>query len=178
MLLTLAFLGRSLILTFLAKDLERYKADLQIAAVEHRVRFSKLHEKRAEVLAEPFKLLVEATWHTSTFVNPFQWPGDPDKNKQYGTAIHAIAQYFHFFDQHRIWLPDHLCLPLEDFAKRLRTPIIAVGVYQEIEFPNNNTLKDGLDACAKAWNSAETEIPQLRAAIEKEFRALLDAGSK
>lgn len=61
-LLVLGFLGRSLMSSVLAKDIEKFKADLHVAAIEHEVRFSKLHEKRAEVLAELYKLLVAATW--------------------------------------------------------------------------------------------------------------------
>jgi hypothetical protein len=66
-LAVLGFLARSLINSWLAKDLEKFKfelksasdtafeslkSDLQRAAFEHQVRFSKLHEKRAEVIAE------------------------------------------------------------------------------------------------------------------------------
>ena len=151
---------------------------MQVAAVEHQVRFSKLHEKRAEVLAELYKLLVAATWPAATLVNPMEWAGDPDKKTQYGTAINAIAEYFRFFDQHRIWLPADLCDPLENFAKQLRTPVITLGVYLSIEHPNDATTKEKFEAGMKAWNSVETEIPKLRTAIEKEFRTLLGTGWK
>lgn len=65
---------KSLIEKMLAKDLERFRAslnseanstierlkhELQLVSLEHQVRFSKLHEKRAEVIAELYGLLVE-----------------------------------------------------------------------------------------------------------------------
>ena len=67
-LLVLGFLGRSLVSSILAQNiekfkaglaqnLEKFKADLQQAGIEHQIRFSKLHEKRATVLAELHKLL-------------------------------------------------------------------------------------------------------------------------
>src|SRR4051812_19160277 len=86
LLLVLAFLGRSLLSVLLAKDVEEFKAklqadsqttmvklqaDLQQTAVEHEVRFSRLHEKRARVLAELYKLLVVANWEADNFVRPF-----------------------------------------------------------------------------------------------------------
>jgi len=176
LLLVLGFLGRSLMSTILTKDLEKFKADLQVAAVEHQVRFSKLHEKRAEVLAELYKLLVAATWQTTSFANPMEWAGEPNKKTQYVMAINAIAEYFRFFDQHRIWLPADLCSPLEDFAKQLRTPTIGVGVYLKYEYPNDKTANEKFEAWNKAWNAVQTDIPKLRTAIEALFRTLLGAG--
>lgn len=176
LLLVLGFLGRSLMSSVLAKDIEKFKAELHVAAVEHQIRFTKLHEKRAEVLAELYKLLVAATWQATNFASPIQWEGDTDKKIQYVTATNAIAEYFRFFDQHRIWLPENLCDPLEDFAKQLRRPTIRLGVYLAIEHPTEKTLRERGEAWTKAWESVEKDIPKLRIAIEKEFRALLGAG--
>jgi hypothetical protein len=160
----------------LAKDIEKFKADLHAAAVEHQVRFSKLHQKRVEVLAQLYKLLVEANWQAATFVSPMQWAGDPNKKTQYATAVKAIAEYFRFFDKHRIWRPARLCDPLEAFAKQLRSPTIHLGVYVGIEHPTENTLKERGEVWAKAWESVERDIPKLRTAIEAEFRELLSVG--
>jgi len=38
-------------------EIERLKASLQMVAVEHQILFSKLHERRAEVIAELYKRL-------------------------------------------------------------------------------------------------------------------------
>ena len=75
LLLVLGFLGRSLMSTVLAKDLKKFKASLQQAGIEHQIRFSKLHEKRATVLAELYKLLVEAVWRVSEFTSPVNRTG-------------------------------------------------------------------------------------------------------
>jgi hypothetical protein len=174
LLLVLGFLGRSLLSTVLAKDVEKFKAALHQAGVEHQIRFSKLHEKRAEVLADLYKLLVAAVWQVSEFTSPMQF-GDPDRKAQYAAAINAVAAYFRFFDQHRIWLPPELCEPLESFAKQLRTPAINLGVYLRIENPTDKTLKEQSEVWDKAWQKVDGDIPKLRSAIEAEFRKLLGA---
>ena len=176
LVLVLGFLGRSLMSSVLAKEVEKFKAELHIVAVEHQVRFSKLHEKRAEVLAEIYSLLVAASWAATNFASPMQWTGDPDKKTQRATAANAIADYYRFFDQHRVWLPAKLCDPLEAFARQLRTPVIQLGVYLEIEHPNEQTRKETAEVWTKAWESVEKDSPKLRAAIEGEFRELLGAG--
>ena len=40
--------------------IERLKSDLQLHAIEHQVRFSRLHEKRATVIAELNSFIAEA----------------------------------------------------------------------------------------------------------------------
>ena len=175
--LVIGYFGRSLMMQVLAKDVAKFKANLQIAAVEHQVRFSKLHKRRAEVLAELYKLLVEAIWETSTFTSPMQWEGDPEKRDQYVTAMNAITKYFRFFDQNRIWLATDLCNSLEEFAKQLRKPAINLSVYLSIEHPTPETAKELSNVWSEAWNSVENDIPKLRQAIEGEFRSLLDAGA-
>src|ERR1035437_8597129 len=80
----LAWLARSFGSQLLAKDLEKFKADLsaasssaserlkhelQLTALEHQVTFSKLHERRAEVIAELYGLLVEVQWASQSLVS-------------------------------------------------------------------------------------------------------------
>ena len=184
-LLVLGFLGRSLVSSILAQNLEKFKAglaqnlekfkaDLQQAGIEHQIRFSKLHEKRATVLAELYKLLVEAFWRVSEFTSPMQF-GDPNRNKQYVDALNSVEAYFRFFDQHRIWLPTKLCDPLEYFAKQLRDPTIQLGVYLSIKNPTEKTFHEQQEVWNKVWETVSGDIPKIRSAIEVEFRTLLGA---
>ncbi len=74
LLAVLAWLSKSLLSQFLTKDLDKFKGALEaeyataaekmkhdfvLLAAEHEVRFAKLHEKRAEVIAETHRLIRE-----------------------------------------------------------------------------------------------------------------------
>ena len=119
-LVVLGFLARSVIRAWLAKDLEKFKvelkstsdtaierlkADLQRAAFEHQVRFSKLHEKRAEVIAQLYKYLAETTWAIEDFVQPFE--GEPSRKEKYDPTWNKIVECYRFLDQHRIYYSEH-----------------------------------------------------------------------
>jgi len=156
-------------------EIERLKNSLQMAANEHQIRFSKLHEKRAQVLADLYKLLVKATWEAENLASPMEFAGEPDKNQKFKQAMEAISEYFRFFDQHRIYLPEELCTSLLAFAHKLRSPAIAFGVYLRIEYPNERTQEEKYRAWTAAWDSVQTEIPKLRSELEVEFRKLLGA---
>jgi len=178
LLLVLGFLGRSLLSNALDKDLEKFKGQLQLAATEHEIRFSRLHEKRAEVIAELYKLLVQATWEAESFTSPMEWVGEPDKKEKYITAMNAIVEYFRFFDQHRIYISPNLCNKLEEFAQKLRTPVIQFGVWVRHDYLTDQAAQNKNDAWDTAWDSVKNDVPQLREAVEQEFRMLLGADDK
>src|SRR5882762_456564 len=114
LLLLLGWLARSLGSQLLAKDLEKFKSDLAttsssaaeqlkhelaVAALEHNVKFSKLHERRAEVVAEAYGLLVEAHWASQSFVSLMEWVGEPPKQEKYVTAMNKSAEFYRYFDK-------------------------------------------------------------------------------
>ncbi|MBI3895592.1 MAG: hypothetical protein HY313_06645 [Acidobacteria bacterium] len=181
-----AFLARSVIRAWLDKDVEKFKvelkstsdtaierlkADLQRAAYEHQVRFSKLHEKRAEVIAQLDKYLAETTWAIEDFVQPFE--GEPSRKEKYVPTWNKIVECLRFLDQHRIYLPESLCNKLAKFLTDLRKLTIEVGVYESIEHPTNETLQKKWKILEQAWDSVKQEIPAARRALEQEFRQIL-----
>ncbi|WP_031358492.1 hypothetical protein [Caballeronia sordidicola] len=192
LLAVLGWLAKSLVEKLLAKDLERFKAslssetqsamerlkhELQLTAVEHQVRFSNLHEKRAQVVAELYGLLVEAYWATSGFVSPMEWVGEPDKKQKYVTAMNATADFFRFFEKNRIYLPEAVCKQLEEFVRNMRSKAIGFGVYVRYEDANlpAHTLEQKHKAWQDGWDFFEQQVPPARAALEDELREVLGA---
>lgn len=187
----LGYLAKSLVSGLLAKDIKKFEVELQskssaaivnlkselhLAAIEHQVRFSKLHEKRAEVIADLYKHLVEAMWETESFVSPMKWIGEPSKKEKYITAMRKIAEFFRFFDQHRIYLPEKVCESLQAFIENLRSPAIEFGVYLEFEHLEEHTAKEKREAWLKAWNLVKNDIPKAKQELESEFRGILGSG--
>ena len=190
LLVVLGWLARSLGSQLLAKDLETFKADLaaassatterlkhdlQLAALEHQVRFSKLHERRAEVVAELYGLLVEAQWASQSFISIAEWSGEPSKQEKYVTAMNKAADFYRYFDKNRIYLPESICTQLEQLIRNMRSKVIEFGVYVN----NDNgavpahIVQQKLDVWLKASEYFDKEVPLARAALEKELRSIL-----
>ena len=200
LLVVLAFLARSLLQTWLAKDIKRFESDLrntadnelerlkqelkskgdasieqlksvlQQAAIEHQVRFSNLHEKRAEIIAYIYKRLVETFSDSQRFV--FQM-GHQEKQAEYLATQKRILDFYDFVEIHRIYLPEHICESLSRFIGALRKPVVEVYVYGDIDYPNEQTLKERKEAFMKAYESFQNDIPKARKLLQDEFRAIL-----
>jgi hypothetical protein len=95
--------------------------------------------------------------------------------QKYQDTLDAIAEYFRFFDQHRIYIPESVCGSLDGFAKKLRAITGEFGVYLELEQANCTMPAEKLKAWIEAWKSVQNDVPTLRSELEKEFRKLLGA---
>ncbi len=139
------------------------------------MRFSKLHEKRAEVIATLYSLLVQAYWDLSSFVSLMEWAGEPTKQDKYVSAMNSVADFYRYFDKHRIYIPETLCLQIDEFVQEMRSRAIGFGVYVKYD---DETLPDHAyekkhKAWEQAWEYFEKKVPETKTALENELRGIL-----
>ncbi|MGE4447539.1 hypothetical protein EV678_2115 [Azospira oryzae] len=188
----LGLIGKSLLEKLIARDTKRFetdlkaksdaaieqlRSDLQIRSIEHQVRFSRLHEKRATVIAELYGVLVEMLWEAESFLSPMEWAGEPDKKQKHHTAMNKLVDFFRYFDKHRIYFPEEICASLEELAMKVRSHVIAFGVYVGFDDQslNDYTRQQKEKAWNEGWDAIKGEIPKARKLLEDEFRHLLGA---
>ena len=191
LLAAVAWLARSLLQNWLTKDVERFKATLlnesgaateklrhglSLVAVEHQVSFSKLHDRRAEVIAEAYGKLVEAYWSMENFVSPIEWSGEPTKLEKYQDAMTKARDYFRYFDKNRIFLPAELCSQLDEFLQGMRSKVVGFGVWLQMEnqHPPEVTGSKKFAAWLEAGKYFEEEAPRARKLLEDELRKILN----
>lgn len=155
--------------------IEQLKSDLQLRTIEHQVRFSRLHEKQATVIADVYAHLVETLWEAESFLSPVEWNGEPSKKEKYATSINKIIELFRYFDKHRIYLPEHLCDILDQLITEIRGHVTKYGVYLTWDDSSlqEHTRKEKYDAWIGGWEAIRTQIPEVRKKLEDEFRTLL-----
>lgn len=152
-------------------EIERLKSSLQMIALEHQVRFSKLHERRAELIAELYELLLD----TESVARKFIFIETRDK-KEAAAAKSKVFELYDFIQKHRLYLPNSVCRSLDNFEGNLRRSVLFVSSYwTDIEFPNDQTIRDQNEVMLAACNALETDLPTLRKVLEEECRKLLGA---
>jgi hypothetical protein len=153
---------------------EKLRNSLQMTALEHQVRFSKLHEKRAVVIEQVYQKLIEAEKGYGRFVLVDGY--ETDTQKQQEAARKAQADMYEtslFIEKNRIYLPVEICNALKEFLDIMWNSAIRVSVYGSIKQPNPQTLQERHDVFTKAHQALTKEIPSARAALETEFRKML-----
>jgi len=183
------FLTKSVINHLLTRDVEKFKArlqadagieieklknSLQMVAVEHQVRFSKLHEKRAEVIADLYTRLVDAERTGDHFVKVGVW--DDDKRREaYATTEQSLVDLYFFVEKNRIYLPESVCDLLTNFVLAVRSNAISMHFYAHIEPTtiNQTLIEERAKVLKQVLESVQGQIPAARKALESEFRTIL-----
>lgn len=211
MVFAIAWLGKKILEFFMTQDIESYKSDLSKTSIkeielfkarlqsitkEHDIRYTKLHEKRIEVISELYMLLWEAHHSATIFNMDFDFdisryevdkmlsklPPDFLGNKQPAfpekilskrevaqEAYRKIVNFEVFFRKHQLFFS-------KDLSSRVEKLIDLLGEVPLFYLVVDNQKDDFLDQAKdelKKWNEQESEIDQTLEMIEGEFRHLI-----
>jgi hypothetical protein len=178
-----AWLARSLVQHFLSRDvekfrleltaqhdiaLERAKAELQRIFREREIRFSHLHEKRADIIAQLYQLTVETNDAAETCVEAFKEKPDKRRFDLAKAAIDRGDDLAEFVIRNKIYFSRHLAHELEN----LYSCLIDTGITYRMHC---EALREGKDCSEFDGLIREVEVDTGGAlrTIEEEFRSLL-----
>jgi len=156
------------------KEIENLKAQLQIASQQHQIRFSMLHEKRAEIIAELYALLAEADSSTNFFFSVLKITDFKNVKELAKDSFTKIYEFANYFRKHNIYLSKDLCESINNFFASLAKPILQ---YKLLDMNSEEEIKEFQDFF-NSWQLKKDEISLIRRRIEKEFRDILGVDIK
>jgi hypothetical protein len=93
---------------YLNKKLETYKSQLDKAFYEHQIKFSKLHEKRAEIISELYIKLIDAQISLKYFMSPIRF-GKVDEVKFESETMEKWRAFMNYFSYNEIFFNVTTC---------------------------------------------------------------------
>lgn len=151
-------------------EIEKFKSQLSLVSIEHQIRFSKLHELRAEVIAETYALLKYLYIKLGDYVKLFEPVGDSPRDQRRKAAITAHEKFSKYFQEKLIFFPKSTADKLEkinaDLVKSFNQ--FSFGVEMASQMGQNST-----ENWIKVFESVNGEIKEALVEIEGEFRGLL-----
>ena len=156
-------------------SIEQLKSQLQQMAIEHEVRFSKLHERRADVIEKLYGYLVDARLEGKLFIIGDAYLRDEQAQREAYLKIGAkMKEVSAFIDKSRIYLPESICSLLQKLSYAMRQHVNNASVYAPLD-PQTQAIaaerNEALMNANKAYFSQD--IPLAMRALEDEFRQLL-----
>jgi len=153
---------------------EQLKADLQIAAFEHQVRFSRLHEDVARTVSETYSRLYNWAVAVERYVSVFERASGPSKKERRTAVADAMKDFADYFRPRKLYLPKQLANRIKAFEEKLfgLATEFMIGVEQggDDRYPDRDTW-------AKVDKAMHEEARPLFEALEDEFRRLLGVRS-
>ena len=197
LLCILGYLARSLLSQLLAKDLKKFelqltqasaaaaeelKHRLTLVAHEHHVRFTRLHEKQAQVLEEIYAKLLEfedasAAMSLADNNTPEQLVEFPLRMAE--DAGRELAQYIR---KNEIYLPSELSVQLHEIMNRINSLLGDCSFNLLSKMLANDGQAEIFPEAKESWASVhsylEDKAPEVRKALESDFRKRLGTEAK
>jgi hypothetical protein len=149
-------------------EVERLRSQLNIAANEHNVLFSKLHDKRAEVIAETYSLLRTLYEAVSEYVKPFVPAGDRPKEEKYKDIVDSFKSFRSYYPKKQIFIPKLTAEKINSIDLEL-VRAINMFVFTVEQNKSNDNSKNWIAILEKLDGQTKVALAEL----EIELRALL-----
>lgn len=149
-------------------EVERLKSNLSVAAAERHVKFSRLHEERASVVAETYALLKEVYLTIQDYVKIFEPSGDKPRDERREIASQAHKELRAYYPKKLIFLPRETANKLEEIDLEL------VKIFNEFAFTVD--FQQGAGDSQKwmdIFDRMKGEMKEALGELENEFRGLL-----
>jgi hypothetical protein len=126
----------------------------------------RLYEQKARVIADLFDRYEKVDQRFHSLVSPIDWAGEPSKQEKARMAAESFNELNSYFRSNSIWLSRQTSLQVQEFLQRYRKTF---HDFRGTD-PNYPYMPDEWPAI---WKRFEKESPEIRAALEEEFRASL-----
>lgn len=184
----IAWLAKKIITQQLSKDMEIFKSQLQkesqreieslkshlaLTAYEHQVLFSRMHQKRADVVEETYADLVELQRAASDFVRLYQSSDDAKNREHIHSLWEAAGKFVNHFEKHRIYFNADVCGKIAGMNQKLSEATSILVTFSVGSKTIHVSFEEALDQWEKAMDVLEKEVPPIKTALEDTFRELL-----
>jgi hypothetical protein len=182
-----AWFIRSLMQQLLSRDLERFRSDLRLSgereieslksllsieATKEQIRFSKLQERRADVIAEAYKKLVALNSAGMVLTCDPLDNDDEDLRRKADEFIDRFFEFRSFVEECAIYFPE------ETVRVAMKLGDLIFNLSLEIRYHSTPAdVKRLIQKYKAAEKDIETSNKQIRQYIESEFRKMLGASS-
>ena len=183
LLAVVAWLIRSLILHLLTKDIEKYKFDLKrdadkeleaikaslnIEALTHQIEFSKLHDRRADLIEQLYKKVITLENAAACLKAEFQMDDHEELKEKADTFIDRFFELHSFVEDHKIYFSEHLANKIKELNTLYFN--LSIDIYYQSK-PDNK--KDFVEAFNKEKENFDTQNTKIKTVIESDFRKLI-----
>lgn len=160
-----------------ARVIEPLKADLRAAAAQREQQYRIMQEKRAEVVARGYTLLVRARRNIGAYIHSLPVKPGPTKEELALPAFEAVNGFLKYFDEHRVYFTETQCAIVDAFTKELEDTQITFGTcfFARDRMPSlsEQEQQNMFARLPMIADKFTNKVPQLEAAIREQFRRML-----
>ena len=150
--------------------IESLKSQLSVIAAQGNFKFTKLHERRAEAIAEIYALLAEFHVALADYTKVLEVTGGTPRTERREIAVKAHGAFIALYRKKKIFLPKSAATKIDDLNKQL------MSIYHQFLFGVDMAHMANGDFAQK-WIGLDEKMSSIispaLAELERDFRVLL-----
>jgi len=165
----IAWLLKGIISQGFQRDLEKFKSDLAQKNYEQQQKFSLIHQKQADIIANLYSKFAKTKGLVADLVGIFQQGGQSlmDKKKNVAESYNDMASYFF---QNKLFLTSNTAERCEKLVDELRSALIE---FDTAQMGNDEYKPDNTGLWVQAYKRVRDDIPPILKDLEFEFKQIL-----
>ncbi len=184
------FCFRKVINNLLNKDIEKYKTELKYQnenSLEkfksslkiEEIRFSKMHDKQAEVIAKLYAKLAVVLDQSKAYFSLISYEGGLTKDEIAKELAETVTAFMEYFNKHRIYLTETTCQKISGLYEKLYEHIIGFSFARnwakEKDYSRGEAKKEEFKKWVEGFKALkkEGEIENILLDLETDFRHFL-----
>jgi hypothetical protein len=150
--------------------IEHLRSRLQIASSEHEIRFERLHETQARIIAKTYGLLEKVTAAVASYTAEFEYSNDPPKSEKRKSVAQTMTAFQAFYKPRRLFFPEATAEKIDAFDKKLYKLArdFMFGVEQ-----GGDSRREGASSWTEVSIEMRTNVPKLFETLRQDFQAIL-----
>lgn len=152
-------------------EIEQLKSRLSVMAAQQQVRFSRLHEKRAEIIATVYADLNDFLITVQDYTASFEPAGMPSGDERARRATEAAIAFSGGYRHNKIFIPRETALKLDEIEREIRIALI------QFRWSVDYVSRSGQGADHRKWTEIETKLTDISKVafveLEHDFRTIL-----
>jgi len=174
----IAYLGKAAVDAFISGRVETYKSELQRVTAEHSVRFKRLHTERADVIKELYARVAKLDDNLFSTLRSFQLVGEPSLQDKVSSLSVQFNDLRDYFLPRRIFFNEPLCQVIDSVLESAKGIFYDITTYNvdpvhEEYKGDREALRERRELWEKARAAHKQHFAEIKAKLEKEFRAIL-----
>jgi|TARA_R100000750_G_scaffold15459_1_gene10132 hypothetical protein len=151
---------------------EEIKSSISLGTLEHQIKFSKLHEKRIEIIEGLYYRLTEMESKGKNFI--YRSSPTSAAQDQFEIASSAINDFISYSKLNKFWVEKDLFNEIEAVALRLDKIIHCTAFNCDVNPQNTQDFSQAMDERKKAVEAINNEVPAAKEKVIESIRNVLE----
>jgi len=151
-------------------ELEKIKSKLYENSIEHQIKFSKLHDIRAEVIAETYSLLYDLYYAIAKYTTKIESGQTESRKRRFELAHEAFDIFYKYYQKKVIYLPKETVSNIRILDTKLTESFYDFWIIVDGKEEDDD---EAMKTWQEIYKNINGEIKNTLSQLEDEFRTLL-----